>query len=60
VTIDVIEPTGADYFVLTQIGEQSVTARLNARSELNHTDIAEFYFDPQRILAFDKQTGERI
>ncbi|WP_424946345.1 ABC transporter ATP-binding protein [Candidatus Spongiihabitans sp.] len=58
--IDVVEPAGADTYILTELCGKTVTARLNANKSIQAGSQAQLYFDLSNASFFDKKTGERL
>jgi multiple sugar transport system ATP-binding protein len=58
--VDIYELLGSDALVHFNIGEKSVTAKVDARQELQAEDDIMFEFDVEHIYFFDKQTEEVI
>ncbi len=60
VTIDLIEPMGFDKEVLFNLGNDTVKARLDLRSEIARGENMGLLVDLSRVLIFDKDTEERL
>ncbi len=60
VSIDFIEPMGFDKEVLFNLGDKTVKARLDLRSEMGPGDKMDLLIELSRILIFDKQTEQRL
>ena len=58
--IDVVEPAGADTFVLLNLSSKEVTARLKAETEVQPGQEMDFAFNMDKVSYFDIQSGERI
>ena len=58
--VKVTEPTGADMFVVTQLGGTEVVARMRSRCGALAGQSCRFAFVVSRNLAFDGDTGDRI
>nr|WP_269808529.1 TOBE domain-containing protein [Enterovibrio nigricans] len=58
--VDVTEPTGADTYVITSLGGKEVVARMQANVGLKPGDITPFRFNPEKLMLFDTQSGNRI
>ena len=56
--IDVVEPTGADTFVLMSLGGVEVTARLQAETLATAGDNMDLSFNMDKASYFDANTGE--
>ena len=60
-TIDVSEHMGAEmYLYLSGIGKDSITARVNARSQLKAGSQVKLAFDMNKVHFFDKETEEAL
>lgn len=60
VTIEVVEPTGPETFVLMRLGEHEMTARFSAETKLREGEKIFITVDPARIVLFDVETQKRI
>ncbi|MGC8730780.1 MAG: ABC transporter ATP-binding protein [Halothiobacillaceae bacterium] len=60
VTIEVVEPTGADTLVVFSLGGQELTARLEPDLSLLAGHKARLLVDLSKIVFFDPQTEQRI
>ena len=58
--IDVVEPAGADTFVLMSLGGVEVTARLQAETLATARDNMDLSFNMDKASYFDANTGERL
>lgn len=58
--IDVVEPAGADTFVLLNLSSKEVTARLKAETAVQPGQEMDFAFNMDKVSYFDIQSGERI
>jgi multiple sugar transport system ATP-binding protein len=58
--VDVVEPAGADTFVLMSLGGKEVTARLHAETAATPGTDMEFAFDMKKLSYFDADTGARL
>ena len=58
--IDVVEPAGADTFVLMSLGGVEVTARLQAETLATAGDNMDLSFNMDKASYFDANTGERL
>ncbi len=58
--VDVVEPTGADTYVVTSLGGKEVVSRLKAKCTLKAGDTAELAFNMDHVVLFDADTEERI
>jgi multiple sugar transport system ATP-binding protein len=60
VNIDLIEPMGFDKEVLFNLGDTTVKARLDLRSEIAREDKVDLLIDLSRVLIFNKNTEQRL
>jgi multiple sugar transport system ATP-binding protein len=60
VHVDVVEPAGADTYVLMTLGGVEVTARLQAETAAQSGTNMEFTFNMAKASYFDANTGERL
>jgi multiple sugar transport system ATP-binding protein len=58
--VDVVEPAGADTFVVTHIAGKEVTARLRADIEVTSGQAMDFAFNMDKAVVFDPATTKRI
>ncbi|WP_299617667.1 ABC transporter ATP-binding protein [Pelagibius sp.] len=58
--IDVVEPTGADKFVVTRLGEKEFTARVRSSERIAPGDRVPLAFNMDKVHFFDPQTEMRI
>jgi multiple sugar transport system ATP-binding protein len=58
--VDIVEPAGADTFVMTKLGGNEVTARLHAETLAKPGESLEFAFDLGKVSYFDPETGSRL
>ena len=58
--IDLVEPMGFDKEVLLSLGEETVKARLDLRSEVNSGESMDLLVDLSRVLIFDQDTETRL
>ena len=58
--VDVVEPAGADTYVLMTLGGVEVTARLQAETAAQRGANMEFTFNMAKASYFDANTGERL
>ncbi|HIP77723.1 MAG TPA: TOBE domain-containing protein, partial [Kiloniellaceae bacterium] len=58
--IDVVEPTGADKFIVTRMGEKEVTARVRPSERIEPGDKVPLAFNMDKVHFFDPQTEMRI
>ena len=59
-TIDVVEPSGSDTFVIFQLGDTTMNARFAGDSTVKPGDRIKFNLDLRRVHFFDPETGMRI
>jgi multiple sugar transport system ATP-binding protein len=60
VRIEVVEPAGADTFVVARLGGKEVTSRLAADTRARAGETLEFSFDLSKASYFVPETGERL
>ena len=58
--IDTVEHLGADTILELSTAGPSLTAKLARNDDVSHGDSAPLWVDPDKILAFDGATGERL
>jgi multiple sugar transport system ATP-binding protein len=58
--VDMVEPAGADTYVMTKLGGTEVTARLHAETQAKPGEALEFAFDLGKVSYFDPDTGARL
>ena len=58
--VDVVEPAGADTFVVTHIAGKEVTARLRADIDVMSGQAIDFAFNMDKAVLFDPATTRRI
>lgn len=58
--VSLVEPTGADLYVVTQLGGRSINARMRPGLPLSPGQSTRFAFDVSRMVAFDPETEARI
>lgn len=58
--VDIVEPAGADTFVVSQLGGKEVTARLHAETKAMPGQPLEFAFDLSKVSYFEPETGRRV
>jgi len=58
--VDIIEPAGADTFVVMQMGGKQVTARLHAETEAKPGQRQKLAFDLGKVSYFAPETGQRL
>ena len=60
VEIELVEPLGFDKEIIFNLGELSVKARLDLRSEVRAGEQISLLVDANRLLLFDTESGHRI
>ena len=58
--VDLVEPTGADTVVWCQIGDQSISVRVDAARSIDEGQTLRIGFDPERASLFDRDSGNRL
>ncbi|MFM8747857.1 MAG: ABC transporter ATP-binding protein [Aestuariivirga sp.] len=58
--IEVVQPAGADTYVLTFLGGREAVARLRADAKLQPGQVSRLAFDLDQAVFFDPVTGERL
>jgi multiple sugar transport system ATP-binding protein len=58
--VDVVEPAGADTYVLMSLGGKEVTARLQAETAAQPGMEMKFTFNMEKVSYFDADTGQRL
>ncbi|MCP5088677.1 MAG: sn-glycerol-3-phosphate ABC transporter ATP-binding protein UgpC [Rhodobacteraceae bacterium] len=58
--VDIVEPAGADTFVVSQLGGKEVTARLHAETKATPGQPLEFAFDLGKVSYFEPESGQRV
>ena len=58
--VDVVEPAGADTYVLLTLGNTEVTARLQAETAAQPGSEMNFTFNMAKASYFDAETGQRL
>jgi multiple sugar transport system ATP-binding protein len=58
--IDLVEPAGADTYVVSQLGGKQVTARLHAETKAQPGAMLDLAFDLAKVSFFAPATGERL
>ena len=59
-SVDVVEPAGADTYVLINLGGKEVTARLQAETAAQTGMEMAFTFNMDKVTYFDAKTGQRL
>ncbi len=58
--VDIVEPAGADTYVMSKLGGKEVTARLHAETGAQPGQLLEFAFDLGKVSYFEPETGQRL
>ncbi|WP_300517647.1 sn-glycerol-3-phosphate ABC transporter ATP-binding protein UgpC [Aliiroseovarius sp.] len=58
--IDMVEPAGADTYVVSQLGGKHVTARLHAETSAQSGEMLPLAFDLSKVSYFVPESGERL
>ena len=58
--VDIVEPAGADTFVVLRLGGKEVTARLHAETQAKPGKPLQFAFDLGKVSYFAPETGQRL
>ncbi len=58
--VDMVEPAGADTYVVSELGGKQVTARLHAETSAKAGKVLNFAIDMSKVSYFAKETGERL
>jgi multiple sugar transport system ATP-binding protein len=58
--VDVVEPAGADTYIVAHLGGKEVTARFHAETEAQPGSPLEFAFDLTKAAYFAPNSGERL
>ena len=58
--VDMVEPAGADTYVVSELGGKQVTARLHAETSARAGEMLNLAFDMSKVSYFAKETGERL
>lgn len=58
--VDIVEPAGADTYVMTSLGGNEITARLHAETQAKPGEMLEFAFDLAKVTYFDPETSQRL
>ena len=59
-TVELVEPSGSDTYVIVQLAGQSVTARMRGDLEVRAGDQLDLFVDPTRLHLFDAESGDRL
>ncbi len=58
--VDMVEPAGADTYVVSELGGKQVTARLHAETSAQAGQMLNLAFDMSKVSYFAKESGERL
>ncbi|MFB2532137.1 ABC transporter ATP-binding protein [Paracoccus sp. p4-l81] len=58
--VDIVEPAGADTFVMTRLGGKEVTARLHAETSARPGQVLPVALDLSKASFFDPASGQRL
>lgn len=58
--VELVEPTGADLYVVTRLGGRNINARMRPGATLSPGQSTRFAFDVSRMVAFDPESEARI
>ena len=58
--VDMVEPAGADTYVVSELGGKQVTARLHAETRATAGKKLKFAFDLAKVSYFEPETGKRL
>jgi len=58
--VDVVEPAGADTYVVSRLGGKEVTARFHAETQATPGSSIEFAFDLAKVSYFEPENGHRL
>ena len=58
--VEIVEPAGADTFVVSRLGGKEVTARLHAETQAQPGKSLTFAFDLAKVSYFAPQSGQRL
>lgn len=58
--VDMVEPAGADTYVVSILGGKQVTARLHAETAAKPGEALNLAFDLSKVSYFDPDTGQRL
>ncbi|PIE11876.1 MAG: ABC transporter ATP-binding protein [Rhodobacterales bacterium] len=60
VKVDMVEPAGADTYVVSNLGGKAVTARLHAETQARPGEMLDLAFDLSKVSYFDPESGVRV
>ena len=58
--VDVVEPAGADTFVVTYLGGKEVTARMRSDADVKPGQVMPFALNLDKAVVFDPASGKRL
>jgi multiple sugar transport system ATP-binding protein len=58
--VEMVEPAGADIYVVSELGGKQVTARLHAETRASAWENLRFAFDLAKVSYFEPETGNRL
>ena len=58
--VDVVEPAGADTFVVTRLGGKALTARMRSDVPVKAGETMPFAFNLDKAVVFDPASGRRL
>ena len=58
--VEMVEPAGADTYVVSELGGKQVTARLHAETRASAGENLRFAFDLAKASYFEPETGNRL
>ena len=58
--VEIVEPAGADTFVVTHLGGKEVTARMRADADVRPGAVMPFAFNLDKAVVFDPASGRRL
>jgi len=58
--VDMVEPAGADTYVVSNLGGKQITARLHAETRAQPGELLELAFDLAKVSYFAPNSGERL
>ncbi|MFZ8951722.1 MAG: ABC transporter ATP-binding protein [Alphaproteobacteria bacterium] len=58
--VEMVEPAGADTYVVSELGGKQVTARLHAETRASAGENLRFAFDLAKVSYFEPETGNRL
>ena len=58
--VDMVEPAGADTYVVSELGGKQITARMHAETSASAGSSLTFAFDLNKVSYFAPETGDRL